>query len=220
MSLISLQQLEFDQRGSASTYIKGMVGDIETLITQPEPVSEISPIVVISHPHPLYGGSMSNKVVHILAKSFSELGAITVRFNFRGVGKSEGKYNEGIGETEDLQAIVAELKQWRPQAPIWLAGFSFGAYVTTRAHAMIEPEKLLLVAPPVSMYAFDELAEIEIPWIVIQGGQDEVIDASAVKSWVSERENEPQLIWMEEAGHFFHGKLNDIKDSILQNWMK
>lgn len=216
---MSLQQLEFDHQGSASTYIKGMVGNIETLITQPNSVTESSPIVVISHPHPLYGGSMTNKVVHILAKSFSELGAITVRFNFRGVGKSEGKYNEGIGEAEDLQAIVAELKQWRPQAPIWLAGFSFGAYVTTRAHAMIQPEKLLLVAPPVSMYAFDELAEIEIPWIVIQGGQDEVIDALAVKSWVSERENEPQLIWMEEAGHFFHGKLNDVKDLILQNWL-
>lgn len=217
---MQLQQLKFDQQGSASTYIKGMEGDIETLITQPESVTESSPIVVISHPHPLYGGSMTNKVVHILAKSFSELGAITVRFNFRGVGKSEGKYNEGVGEAEDLQAIVAELKQWRPQAPIWLAGFSFGAYVTTRAHAVIQPEKLLLVAPPVSMYAFDELAEIEIPWIVIQGGQDEVIDALAVKSWVSERENKPQLIWMEEAGHFFHGKLNDVKDSILQNWIK
>lgn len=217
---MQLQQLKFDQQGSASTYIKGMEGDIETLITQPESVTESSPIVVISHPHPLYGGSMTNKVVHILAKSFSELGAITVRFNFRGVGKSEGKYNEGVGEAEDLQAIVAELKQWRPQAPIWLAGFSFGAYVTTRAYAMIQPEKLLLVAPPVSMYAFDELAEIEIPWIVIQGGQDEVIDALAVKSWVSERENKPQLIWMEEAGHFFHGKLNDVKDSILQNWIK
>ena len=216
---MSLQQLEFDQQGSASTSIKGMVGDIETLITQPNSVSESSPIVVISHPHPLYGGSMTNKVVHILAKSFLELGAITVRFNFRGVGKSEGKYNEGVGEAEDLQAIVAKLKQWRPQAPIWLAGFSFGAYVTTRAQATIQPEKLLLVAPPVSMYAFDELAEIKIPWIVIQGGQDEVIDALAVKSWVSERENKPQLIWMEEAGHFFHGKLIDVKDSILQNWL-
>ena len=217
---MSLSKLEFNQQGSANTILKGLVGDIETLITQPKSVTESSPIVVISHPHPLYGGSMTNKVVHILAKSFSELGAITLRFNFRGVGKSEGKYNEGIGESEDLQAIVAELRQWRPQAPIWLAGFSFGAYVTTRAQAMIQPERLLLVAPPVSMYAFNELDEINIPWIVIQGGQDEVIDASAVKIWVSERANKPQLIWMEEAGHFFHGKLNDIKDSILQNWLK
>lgn len=217
---MSFKELQFDQQGSATTFITGKVGDIEMLITQPETLTESSPVVVISHPHPLYGGSMTNKVVHILAKSFSELGAITVRFNFRGVGKSEGKYDHGIGEAEDLQILVEELKQWRLQAPVWLAGFSFGAYVTARAQVAIEAEKLLLVAPPVSMYSFDELAEINSPWIVIQGGQDEVIEALAVKNWVSQRPNQPQLIWMEEAGHFFHGKLNEVKESLLQAWLR
>ncbi|MCW8986454.1 MAG: alpha/beta hydrolase, partial [Gammaproteobacteria bacterium] len=211
-------QLEFDQHNTASTVMQGLTGDIETVITQPHNLTESSPLVVISHPHPLYGGTMTNKVVHILAKSFSELDAITVRYNFRGVGKSAGEYDHGIGETEDLQAIVAELRQWRPQAPVWLAGFSFGAYVTTRAQEKIKAEKLLLVAPPVSMYAFDEIKEINVPWVVIQGGQDEVIDAEAVKNWVSERANPPTLIWMEEAGHFFHGRLNDIKHALMQNW--
>lgn len=215
---MSLNNLEFDQQNSATTLMQGLAGDIETVITQSQSLTETTPIVVISHPHPLYGGAMTNKVVHILAKSFSELGAITVRYNFRGVGKSAGEYDHGIGEAEDLQAIVAELRQWQPQAPIWLAGFSFGAYVTTRAQEVIKAEKLLLVAPPVSMYAFDDFAEITIPWIVIQGSQDEVIDASAVKNWVSERPNQPQLIWMEEAGHFFHGRLNDIKEALLKNW--
>ncbi len=215
---MSLNQLEFNQQNSATTFIPGIAGNIETLITCPETLTEFTPIVVISHPHPLYGGSMTNKVVHILAKSFAELGAITVRFNFRGVGKSAGEYDHGIGEAEDLQVLVAELKQWRSQAPIWLAGFSFGAYVTTRAQASIKAEKLLLVAPPVNMYAFDELAEVNIPWVVIQGGQDEVIDAAVVKNWVSQRPNRPQLIWMEEAGHFFHGKLNEVKESLLQAW--
>lgn len=215
---MSLNNLEFDQQNAATTVIQGLAGDIETVITQPQSLTESTPIVVISHPHPLYGGTMTNKVVHILAKSFSELGAITVRFNFRGVGKSAGEYAHGIGEAEDLQAIVAELRQWQPQAPIWLAGFSFGAYVTTRAQEVIKAEKLLLVAPPVSMYAFDDIAEITVPWIVIQGGQDEVIDASAVKNWVSERPNQPQLIWMEEAGHFFHGRLNDVKEALLKSW--
>jgi alpha/beta superfamily hydrolase len=214
-----LNQLEFDQKNSATTFIRGMAGELEVLVTKPEVLTESTPVVVISHPHPLYGGSMTNKVVHILAKSFSELGAITVRFNFRGVGKSEGKYADGIGEAEDLQVLVAKLKQWRLQAPIWLAGFSFGAYVTVRAQATIQAEKLLLVAPPVSMYPFTELAEITVPYIVIQGGQDEVIDATAVKTWVSEQPNKPQLIWMEEAGHFFHGKLNDVKESLLQAWV-
>lgn len=215
---MSLHNLEFDQQNTATTVMQGLAGDIETVITQPQSLTESTPIVVISHPHPLYGGTMTNKVVHILAKSFSELDAITVRFNFRGVGKSAGEYDHGIGEAEDLQAIVAELRQWQPQAPIWLAGFSFGAYVTTRAQEVIKAEKLLLVAPPVSMYAFDDIAEIAIPWVVIQGGQDEVIDASAVKNWVSQRPNQPQLIWMEDAGHFFHGRLNDVKEALLQSW--
>ena len=214
-----LTQLEFDQKNTATTCITGKAGDIEALITRPETLTDKTPVVIISHPHPLYGGSMTNKVVHILAKSFAELGAITVRFNFRGVGKSAGEYDHGIGEAEDLQALVAELKQWRSQAPIWLAGFSFGAYVTTRAQASIKAEKLLLVAPPVNMYAFDELAEVNIPWVVIQGGQDEVIDAAVVKNWVSQRPNRPQLIWMEEAGHFFHGKLNEVKDALLKAWL-
>lgn len=214
-----LTQLEFDQHGSATTFITGMAGKIETLITLPKSITATTPIVVISHPHPLYGGSMTNKVVHILSKSFSELGAITVRFNFRGVGKSAGEFDHGVGEADDLQVLVEKLKQWRPQSPIWLAGFSFGAYVTARAQAVIKAEKLLFVAPPVSMYSFADLDEIDIPWIVIQGGQDEIIDSAAVKSWVSERPNQPQLIWMEDAGHFFHGKLNDVKEALVKAWL-
>lgn len=215
---MTLNELQFNQQGIAETFITGLAGDMEVVITRPKELTESTPIVVISHPHPLYGGSMTNKVVHILAKSFTELSAITVRFNFRGVGKSEGEFDHGVGEAEDLQFLVKELAQWQPQSPIWLAGFSFGAYVTTRAQHKIKPEKLLLVAPPVSMYEFDDLAEINIPWVVVQGGQDEVIDASAVKKWVSERPNPPQLIWMEDAGHFFHGKLNEVKESLLHAW--
>lgn len=216
---MTLSNLEFNNKNTATTFVKGEAGDIEVVITQPNILSDSTPITVISHPHPLYGGSMTNKVVSILAKSFTELDAITVRFNFRGVGKSEGKYDDGIGEAEDLQIIVDGLKKWRPQAPILLAGFSFGAYVTARAQANIKPKKLLLVAPPVSMYPFDELAEIEAPWVVIQGGQDEVIDAGAVKNWVSERANKPKLIWLEDSGHFFHGKLIEVKELLLKAWI-
>lgn len=217
---MTLSQLEFNAKNIATTVITGKVGDIEVLIDRPETITESTPIAIISHPHPLYGGTMTNKVVHILAKSFSELNAITVRYNFRGVGKSAGKYDDGLGEAKDLQLLADELKQWHPQAPIWLAGFSFGAYVTARAQAAIKPEKLLLVAPPISMYPFEELAEIEVPWMVIQGGQDEVIDASAAKKWVSLRPNQPKFIWMEDSGHFFHGKLIEVKDVVLADWNK
>jgi len=216
--MLSWSDLEFDKKNNASLLVQGPAGDIESLITRPDTIIESTPIVVISHPHPLYGGSMTNKVVHILAKSFIEMNAITLRYNFRGVGKSQGKYDEGIGEAEDLQNLVEQLKQWRPQAPIWLAGFSFGAYVTTRAQAVIHAEKLVLVAPPVSMYPFDELKEIDVPWLVIQGGKDEVIDAGAVKDWAAKRTCPPQLIWMDDVGHFFHGKLNELKALLLKAW--
>ena len=216
---MSLNQLEFNRQNTATTFIRGSAGKIETMITRPESVSDSTPIVVISHPHPLYGGTMSNKVVTILAKTFNELGAITVRFNFRGVGKSEGVHDLGTGEAEDVQLLVEELKQWRPQAPVWLAGFSFGAYVTLRAQAAVQAERVLLVAPPVSMYPFDELAEVTCPWLVIQGGEDEVIDAAAVKNWVKKRPTPPQLIWFDDASHFFHGKLIEVKDAILQAWL-
>ena len=217
---MSWSDLEFDKKNTVSLLLRGPAGDIETLITRPEMVTESTPIVVISHPHPLYGGSMTNKVVHILAKSFSEMNAITLRFNFRGVGKSQGSYDEGVGEAEDVQYLVEQLKQWRPQAPIWLAGFSFGAYVATRAQAVIHAEKLVLVAPPVSMYPFAELKEIDVPWVVVQGGEDEVIDAGAVKDWVINRTCPPQLIWMDDAGHFFHGKLIELKALLLKAWNK
>lgn len=213
---MSFTQLDFDSSGSASTFIEGKAGDIEVLVTRPAKLSEQTPVVIISHPHPLYGGTMTNKVVTILAKTFAEINAITVRYNFRGAGQSEGEHDQGIGESADLSMLAEELRQWRPAAPLWLAGFSFGAYVTLRAQAAINPDKVILVAPPVSMYSFDELDEVTVSWIVIQGGQDEVIDALSVKSWVNERPEQPGLIWMEEAGHFFHGKLIELKEQLLE----
>ena len=220
---MSLNQLEFDKQNTTRTILQGLAGDIEAVITLPQNLNEVTPIAVISHPHPLYGGSMTNKVVTTLHKSFSELGAITVRFNFRGVGKSQGEYDHGVGEAKDLQAMVDQLRQWRPEAPLWLAGFSFGSYVTTRAQTEVNADKVLLVAPPVNMYDFDaitETHEINVPWFVIQGGKDEVIDAAAVKNWVAKRPKQPQFIWMEDASHFFHGKLIDIKSALLNSWLK
>ena len=218
---MSFSQLEFNQQNTATSFITGDAGDIEVLITTPQVLTAQTPIAIISHPHPLYGGTMSNKVVHILAKTFSELNAITVRFNFRGVGKSQGEHDHGRGESDDLQTLVAKLKHWRPEAPIWLAGFSFGAYVTVKAQAAIKPERVLLVAPPVSMYDFEELDAIDAPLIVLQGAEDEVIDAAVVKSWFASHFNadkSAQLLWMDETGHFFHGKLNEVKARLLEAW--
>ncbi len=211
---LDIAALPYDAHNTVTTVIAADHAAMEVCITRPTALHDTTPVIIISHPHPLYGGSMSNKVVHILAKSFIEQQAITVRYNFRGVGQSEGEHDQGRGEAEDLQWLASQIRQNRPDAPLWLAGFSFGAYVTTRAQAQIQAERLVLVAPPVSMYDFDELEAIRVPWCVIQGGQDEVISAEAVRHWVQQHANPPKLVWLDDASHFFHGKLNDIKDAL------
>ena len=175
------------------------------------------PMAIVCHPHPLYGGSMDNKVVHTLIKAFAELGLSTLRFNFRGVGRSEGDYDKGKGESEDLHLIANWLRQQHPQqSSLWLAGFSFGAYVALRAQQQVGAEQLCLVAPPVSLYDFTTLPEVKIPWMVIQGGEDEIVDPDAVADWLESRSPQPHVVWCKEAGHFFHGKLNVVKNAVTE----
>lgn len=173
-----------------------------------------APLAVICHPHPVYGGSMTNKVVHILAAGFHELGAHTLRFNFRGVGRSAGEFDNGIGETNDLLAIIKWARARFPDAPLWLAGFSFGAWIALKATAQLQPERLVLVAPPVDMYDFNLITEVKPPWMVIQGGKDEVVSAKAVARWVTQHQPAPQFKILDSAGHFFHGQLNALKNAL------
>lgn len=198
--------------------IPGPAGNIEVLTSCPECYIGSSPIAVICHPHPLYGGNMRNKVVHILAESFNSMGLRAVTFNFRGVEKSTGRYDRGVGETEDLKAVVDYFRKRHPEAPLWLAGFSFGAYVALRAHQQLDAERLLLVAPPVGLFDFDDLPEVTIPWMVIQGGKDEVVAPAAVSSWLQQRRHRPVLRWMADADHFFHGRLNRLRESVVKLW--
>ncbi|MCW8841672.1 MAG: alpha/beta fold hydrolase [Gammaproteobacteria bacterium] len=198
--------------------IPGPAGELEVLTSCPDCYAESNPIAVICHPHPLYGGSMRNKVVHILAEAFNSMGLRTVTFNFRGVEKSSGRYDRGVGETEDLAAVVDYFRRRYPEAPLWLAGFSFGAYVALRGHQRVAAERLLLVAPPVTLFDFSALPEVTIPWMVIQGGQDEVIAPAAVSHWLQGREHRPLLRWMADADHFFHGRLNRIREAVTTLW--
>jgi len=188
------------------------------LTSCPECYVGTKPIVVICHPHPLYGGSLKNKVVHILAETFNDMGMLSVSFNFRGVGRSEGRFDEGRGETDDLLAVVKFFRERHPEAPVWLAGFSFGAFVAMRGQREAGAERLLLVAPPVSMFDFADIPEPEIPWMVVQGGRDEIIDPMAVSHWVHDRPNRPLYRWMADADHFFHGRLNRLRDSVMAQW--
>ncbi len=183
-----------------------------TCPTDPVPVPVVA---VICHPHPLHGGSMQNKVVHTLARGFDELGLYTVRFNFRGVGQSHGHYDGGSGETGDLLAVADWTLSHCPDAELWLAGFSFGAYVVVRAAALRTVPRVILVAPPVNLYDFTALPSPGRNCLVLQGDQDEVVPAHGVQDWATGLEPPPHLALIRGAGHFFHRQLNDLRAALV-----
>lgn len=199
---------------NASLLLPGPAGPLETLTSCPTGLAAPA-TAVICHPHPLYGGSMHNKVVHTLARSFSELGLRTVRFNFRSVGDSAGEFGRGEGETEDVLAILRWLHAYGSGDEIWLAGFSFGAFMALRAAARFAVTRLVLVAPPVQMYA--ELGPPPppmVPVLVLQGEQDDVVPAAGVKAWSAQLQPAAALRLFPGVGHFFHGHLNDLRFAV------
>lgn len=169
---------------------------------------------VICHPHPLHGGTMQNKVVHTLARSFNALGLRTLRFNFRGIGCSAGKFADGIGETDDLIAVLDWVRARRPHDRIWLAGFSFGAYVATRACGRRPVDRLVTVAPAVNRHDFSGLSP-PCPWLVIQGDQDEVVPVEAVRAVIGGAQPKPAYVELAGVSHFFHQRLNDLREVLL-----
>lgn len=191
--------------------LPGPAGNLEVLASVPDE-SEKPLTVVICHPHPLFGGTMANKVVTTLVRTFKELGMNTVRFNFRGVGKSAGSYAEGVGETEDLLAVLHWVHAERPQDEIWLAGFSFGSYVAARGAHRFPAKQLICVAPPIENFKFTELYPFPCPWLVVQGEVDEVVSSQAVFAWLESLPKPPSLIRMPETGHFFHSRLVELRE--------
>ena len=206
---------------SASTEsiaIEGPAGRLEAIVEYPaqEPVFR----ALICHPHPLFGGTMDNKVVTTLARACRRAGGVAVRFNFRGVGGSAGAFDDGGGETEDLIAVEAWLARQWPGLPLWLAGFSFGSYVAARGAQILAdnerpPRHLLLVAPPVHHQDFDLLETAGCPVTVIQCDDDEVVPAEQVVEWTERTALTPELIRLPGGGHFFHGHLNELRDIAL-----
>jgi hypothetical protein len=157
---------------------------------------------------------MHNKVVTIIERSLRELGFDTVRFNFRGIGKSAGEFDEGEGESEDLAAVVQWARAVRPGVDLWLAGFSFGSYVALRNAKPLDADALITVAPPVGRWEFDSIELPDCPWLVVQGEEDEVVDPELVFSWVEGLSVSPQLVRMPETSHFFHRRLMDLRGAI------
>lgn len=197
-----------------STFLfPGPVGDIEVLTAVPghhQPIAS----VIICHPHPLYGGTMQNKVVSVLARAFQNLNLRTVRFNFRGVGRSVGTYDEGRGEAADVVVLAQWLQVLFPQDALWLAGFSFGGFVAASAATQLSIARLVSVAPQVSRFLSPILPAIACPWLIIQGEQDEVVSPEAVYAWVETLRPKPQLIRLPGAGHFFHGQLLELRQRL------
>jgi uncharacterized protein len=200
-------------------HIAGPAGRLEALTTCPTPETKALATVVICHPHPLHGGTMQNKVVHTLARSFGELGLRTVRFNFRGVGQSEGSYANAVGETEDALAVIEWVRGHRPSDDVWVAGFSFGAYVAMRVAARVPVARLTLVAPPVHLYR--ELGPPPTPTVstlLLQGEDDEVVPVTAVREWVATLDPTPTVRYFPAVGHYFHGKLNELRAAVQETW--
>jgi len=196
--------------------LAGPVGQLETKLEFPDGAVE-SPRVfgVACHPHPLYGGTMDNKLTHVLARSMNECGAPCFRFNFRGVGASAGTFDNGRGEAEDLAAVVAEGRRRFPGAALWLGGFSFGAFVALRGAETLAPDKLLAIAPPVARFELGSVAHPECDWLLVQGDVDDVVPPEAVLSWAKEQPRQPRLHVLQGAGHFFHGRLHELKPLLL-----
>lgn len=195
--------------------LEGPAGQLEVVAAPGKNVSPTKAItVVICHPHPLYGGTMNNKVVTTLVRTFKELGLNTVRFNFRGVGKSEGSFGEGKGEVDDLLAVIDWVKQVRPSDTIWLAGFSFGGFIAGTVATQIPVAQLVTVAPQVSRFIEAKTPPITVPWILIQGEKDEVISPEETFAWYETLNPKPILIRMPDAGHFFHGKLVELRERL------
>ena len=200
--------------------LNGPAGKIECLAGHPVNQEESRKTIgLICHPHPLFGGTMHNKVVHMIEKAYREMGLHTIRFNFRGVGETEGEFDEGIGESEDLICIYQWAKEIFPDYDVWLAGFSFGTYAALRACEEIQPSQFLTVAPPVERYDYSELPVPECPWLVIQGEVDDVVTPKAVYDFVSNTVPSPQLISF-KAGHFFHRRLVDLKGAIINGTLR
>ena len=203
--------------GREALTIAGPAGQIEALLETP-PGDNPRYVAVICHPHPLHQGTFMNKVVHTLSRALNDLGVPAVRFNFRGVGASEGKYGEGIGETEDALAVIDWTAQRWPSARLCLAGFSFGGMVAARAALTAGPAQLITVAPAATrMSALLDGRQPDCPWLIVQGDADDVVDCNDVIEWVNQLAPGPQLVVVPDTGHFFHGRLTLLRQIVVDH---
>ncbi len=189
--------------------IEGPAGRLEAIL-----VKSAAPrsAALLLHPHPLYQGTMENKVVTTLARAVERLGGASLRFNFRGVGASGGTYDGGRGEKDDARAAASWLRGRYPALPLWVMGFSFGAALAFDLAPELEASFLVTVAPPVAMVTRSTAPSC--PWLLILGDADEVVDPEAVRGWAASIAPPPDLVAVPGASHFFHGRLGAIVGAV------
>ena len=204
----------------ANLRLPGLAGEIEAITDVPEAGFDCAPAVaIICHPRTEDGGSLHSKVVQLIERSLREMGLRTVRFNFRGVGDSAGQFDRGYGETDDLLSVAAWVRKTCQDHEIWLGGFGFGCFVSTRAAQKLPIQYLISIAPPVDQYDFSALPRPPCPWLVIQGDEDEETNPESVYQWAESMDEPPQLIKMQEAGHSFHRRLMDLR-GVIKNGIR
>ena len=194
--------------------VAGDAGPIEVVHNVPE--TPPAGIALVAHPNPVQGGTLDNKVTQTLAKVFFNLGYVAVRFNFRGVGGSAGSFDEGIGETLDALAVLADARAtYGESLPMALAGFSFGTFVQTRVAQTVTPQRMVLVGPAVGRFA---VGQVPADTIVIHGEEDEVVPLADVFAWA--RPQELPVVVFPGCSHFFHGRLPQLARTITGMWQR
>lgn len=202
--------------------IPGAVGPLQCALDLPDPEIFAAPLglALVAHPHPLYGGTMDNKVAQTLARTFTGLGYAAVRMNFRGVGQSAGTHDAGIGETDDMALLLTHMRARYPALPVALAGFSFGTFVQASLQQRLiqagtPAERLVLVGAAAGKWA---MPDIPANTILIHGEQDDTIPLSAVLDWL--RPQDIPVTVIPGADHFFHRRLHHIKQLVTSMWDK
>lgn len=201
------------------TTINGPVGLLDALVETPDSATDT--VAVVCHPHPQQGGAKTNKVTYTLARAATQSGCASVRFDFRGVGESEGAFDNGVGEVEDALAVAEWAQATSGCKHLVLAGFSFGSAVALRAAMQRQPIGLITVALP-TRYFDNGLPQPACPWYAVHGDADEVADPDVARSALQALSSPPETEWLGEAGHFFHGRLSELRSKVathLSSWL-
>ncbi len=201
---------------TTSFFVTGPAGQLECALNLPKnaPVG----IALLAHPHPLYGGRMDNKVVQIMTRAFTELGYVVARMNFRGVGRSQGAHNGGIGEAEDLAIVLEHVKKDYPELPVVLGGYSFGTYVQSKLYQKLvsegnPPKRMVLVSATAGKWT---LSDVPQNTLLIHGENDDIIPLDDLFDWA--RPQDLSVVVVTGADHLFNRKLHHIQDIIIKNW--